>query len=964
MSTLTIQLFGAPLAAIDGRPLITDTRKATALLAYLAVTRQPQTRDTLATLLWPDLDQGRARAALRRTLSALNAAAPLPWLRVEREQVALLCDDNVVCDVHSFERCIVACPPDDRTPCTTCLRLLEEAADLYRGDFLAGFTLRDSAAFDDWQFFQAEGYRSTLARVLETLVRCASQGHEWPAAIGHARRWLAIDPLHEPAQRQLMLLYAWDNQRTAALRQYQECVRILDDELGVPPLAETTALYTAILNHQTPAAPSLAAAPPRSVQETAAAAAAAAPPLPPLVGREPEWAALQAAYQAANSRGRLVVIEGEAGVGKTALAAAFAEAQAQRGAALLTAVGYEGETTLAYAPLAMLLQRAAAQAAPRARLAALDPAMLAAVGRLQPTLLQLASPGPDHPPDPFAAQSRFFDGLAQAVHALLAGDQPGILLLDDVHFADSATLDWLTYFARRLGAQRICVVLVWRTDDVSAGHRLRQLVAESARQGAATVIQLARLSPSAVAHWVEQALPGATVDRAGLAARLYAETEGLPFFVAEYLHMLAHDPAAGAGAAWRAPTSVRDFLHARLAPVTEVGRQVLAAAAVIGRSFDLATVTAASGRSDDEAVTALEELLALRLVVEADAERVDFSHAQLRQVVYDELTHLRRRLLHRRVADALATAARRTGSEESAAGSLAHHYQLGGEHEKAAHFAFVAGEQARRVYANRAAIAYFEQALALGAPARCAAYTHLGDLHTLAGEYGRAEQAYLAALAACDAGQRADLEHRLGRLCERRGDATDAAQHFAAAAALLPPTATAHRAQLLTDWSLSVARTQDLTAAVHLAEAGLAAASAAGDGAALARAHTLLALLARRLGDLAAALAAAEAGLAAARSQPDPGILAAALNSLALVHADHGDPTAAIPLVQEALAQVVHMGDRHREAALRNTLADLYHVCGQNDQAMAQLKQAVVIFAEIGGEVGGENAEIWMLREW
>ena len=312
------------------------------------------------------------------------------------------------------------------------------------------------------------------------------------------------------------------------------------------------------------------------------------------------------------------------------------------------------------------------------------------------------------------------------------------------------------------------------------------------------------------------------------------QTEGLPFFVAEYLHMLAHDPAAGAGAAWRAPTSVRDFLHARLAPVTEVGRQVLAAAAVIGRSFDLATVTAASGRSDDEAVTALEELLALRLVVEADAERVDFSHAQLRQVVYDELTHLRRRLLHRRVADALATAARRTGSEESAAGSLAHHYQLGGEHEKGAHFAFVAGEQARRVYANRAAIAYFEQALALGAPARCAAYTHLGDLHTLAGEYGRAEQAYLAALAACDAGQRADLEHRLGRLCERRGDATDAAQHFAAAAALLPPTATAHRAQLLTDWSLSVARTQDLTAAVHLAEAGLAAASAAGDGAALA----------------------------------------------------------------------------------------------------------------------------------
>ena len=106
------------------------------------------------------------------------------------------------------------------------------------------------------------------------------------------------------------------------------------------------------------------------------------------------------------------------------------------------------------------------------------------------------------------------------------------------------------------------------------------------------------------------------------------------------------------------------------------------------------------------------------------------------------------------------------------------------------------------------------------------------------------------------------------------------------------------------------------------------------------------------------------AGLAAARSQSDPGVLVSALNSLALVHADSGDPTAGIPLIEAALDQVVRIGDRHREAALRNTLADLHHACGETEQAMAQLKQAVVIFAEIGSAVGGENAEIWMLREW
>ena len=153
MPTLTIQLFGAPQAAIDGNPLITDTRKAIALLAYLAVTRQPQTRDALATLLWPELDQSKARAALRRTLSVLSAAGPLPWLRVEREQVALINDADLICDVHRFAACVAACPPDERLPCADCRATLETAAALYHGDFLAGFTLRDSAAFDDWQFF-------------------------------------------------------------------------------------------------------------------------------------------------------------------------------------------------------------------------------------------------------------------------------------------------------------------------------------------------------------------------------------------------------------------------------------------------------------------------------------------------------------------------------------------------------------------------------------------------------------------------------------------------------------------------------------------------------------------------------------------------------------------------------------------------------------------------------------------
>ncbi len=227
-----------------------------------------------------------------------------------------------------------------------------------------------------------------------------------------------------------------------------------------------------------------------------------------------------------------------------------------------------------------------------------------------------------------------------------------------------------------------------------------------------------------------------------------------------------------------------------------------------------------------------------------------------------------------------------------------------------------------------------------------------------------ADEKYTAALAHCSADQRADLEHRLGRLFDRLGDTAAALRHYACAHELLPSDATSLHARMLTDWSLAVLRSGEIGAAAHLAQQGLHAAETAGDAAALARSQTLLCLLARRQGDMTAALAAGSAAVAAARQRQDVSILAAALNSLALVHADAGDPACAIPLVEEALTQTTRIGDRHRAAALHNTLADLHHAGGQEEQAMAQLKQAVVIFAEIGEEVGGANAEIWMLREW
>lgn len=173
MFRTTISLLGAPRIEHGGVPVEVDTRKATALAAYLAVTRRGHTRDALSGLLWPEYNQGRARAALRRTLSSLGKAREEGWLLADRESVDLA-HDAIWVDVVRFEDLLAACKlhghPESEV-CAECLPLLTEAVEQYRDDFMAGFGLRDSVAFDDWQFFQAESLRRELAGALERLAR-------------------------------------------------------------------------------------------------------------------------------------------------------------------------------------------------------------------------------------------------------------------------------------------------------------------------------------------------------------------------------------------------------------------------------------------------------------------------------------------------------------------------------------------------------------------------------------------------------------------------------------------------------------------------------------------------------------------------------------------------------------------------------------------------------------------------
>ncbi|MFL5696294.1 MAG: AAA family ATPase [Ktedonobacteraceae bacterium] len=988
MSVLSLFLFGPPRIEIDGTSLSVDTRKAVALIAYLAITRQQHSRDSLATLLWSENDQFHARAALRRTLSTLNKALKGNWLDIDRETIGLNFQADLQIDVHVFLCLLAECRthghPANET-CTACEQPLTAAVALYQNDFLAGFSLRDSPQFDDWQLYQSDTLRRAFASALEGLTHCHSAAHHFDTALIHARSWLALDRLYEPAHRQLMLLYAWAGQRTTALHQYRECVQTLEQELGVSPLESTTRLYQLIKENQIPPLPPPLPAPVFVIKNQQAGSVATPDPHNvilhstlknlviagyPLVGREEEWATLRKTYHASEDDGRVIILEGDAGIGKTRLAEELLAYARSRGANVISARCYEGESHLAYAPVVTALRTALAQQHETQRLDAMPASWLSETVRLLPELATLR-PGLPPPPalDNPGTQTRFFEGIRQLFLALSAGNSPGILFFDDLHWVDGTSLEWLSYVLRRLHEQPLCLLFTWRGKQPTRGMPLHQLYVEAQRSGKAAILSLSRLSQPSVRELVQSV---STVHTTGhFVDRLYAETEGIPFFLIEYLTAIEKGVLNTEQVDWSLTGGIRGLLSSRLSTVDEIGWQLLNTAAVIGRSFDFDTLREASGRSDDETVTALEDLIAQGLVEEVQRHAgehnltYDFSHEKLRSFVYEETSLARRRLLHRRVAEALAGHTHGHRDDGSLAGQIAPHYRLAGNDAAAADYFKLAGEYARTLYANGEALAHLQLALTLGHPAMAALHEAIGDLYTLLGGYHSALDSYETAAAFCAADALAGVEHKLGAVYMRRGEWNLAESHLEAALSLWDGQAQPNQqASIYADRSLAAHRQGRVQQALEFAQRALSLAEASDDARALAQAHNMLGMLASHNSDTQAALHHLEQSLILAEKLHDPAMRAATLNNLAQAYRSNGATERALSLTESALALSSSQGDRHREAALHNNLADLLHALGATEAAMFHLRQAVSIYSEIGVEAGTVQPGIWKLSEW
>ncbi|MBK8988958.1 MAG: AAA family ATPase [Chloroflexi bacterium] len=305
MAQLRFHFLGAPRIEQNGAPVATDRCKAVALLAYLALTAVPHSREALAARFWPESDQASALAYLRRTLWEINQMLGPGYLAADREQITFATQEGVWLDVAEFRRLAASGE----------VAALAEAASLYVGDFLAGFTLRDAPEFDAWQYEMAEALRQQVGKVLQTVAIYHGERGEGETAVAYARRWLALDPLDEAAHRQVMRLYAGMGQRGAALRQYEQCAAILAEELGAAPTPETVALYEAIRTGE------LTAPPPPPVmtppQKTAVCHNLPAQPTP-FVGRTQEMAEVRRLF--ADPSSRLLTLLGPGGCGKSRLA--------------------------------------------------------------------------------------------------------------------------------------------------------------------------------------------------------------------------------------------------------------------------------------------------------------------------------------------------------------------------------------------------------------------------------------------------------------------------------------------------------------------------------------------------------------------------------------------------------------------------------------------------------------------
>jgi DNA-binding SARP family transcriptional activator len=751
MAQLSLKFLGSPEVRYQGQTLKFRSRKELALLIYLVVEGGLHSREKLIAFLWPDSDRPRGQASLRNALARLRGALAEvdSYLLIEPSVVGFDFSRPYQLDLDMVQTAIHVIQESTKPTDLVDLSPLQTATLIYRGDFLEGFSLADAPEFDDWASLQREAWHQHLERIFNRLSRRQFEAGQVEGSIDTTRQWLARDSLNEAAYRRLMQLYFLAGNRTAALQLFEQCRRVLVEELGVEPSEETRALAERVKNDKMSRWPGdrmndrhpVTLSPPQLVI--------------PFVGRAGEHSQLIAAFQAADQgQPQVVCVLGEAGIGKTRLSQAFLAWAGIQEADILQGRTFEAGGQLPYQPLIDALRdRLERENAPDDLLADL---WLAELSQLLPELrdrypdLPLPSTG-----DPNLARSRLFEAVARLGQAL-ARRKPVIIFIDDLQWADAATLEILPYLSRRWAKSqtRLLLFLTLRRESLATSASLREWLAQLAREASLTRLQLRPLTADATRQLVEglqgskdnqfplapmRSLPQGLLPNfpAQFAQWLFAETSGQPFFMAETIKMLVEQNILHAtyqpDGHWAVnfesaiqqitsqqplpmPPNVREVILTRVGRLSEIASALLTAGAVLGRACSFERLCQVSGIEELEGLAALDELVKSQLLSETTEAQhpYTFTHDKIRDVVYTEAGDARRRLYHRRAFEGLqAEAAQHPELSRGAAPELAHHALAARLFEPAFRYSVIAGDEAANVYAQAEAIGYYRRALDL-----------------------------------------------------------------------------------------------------------------------------------------------------------------------------------------------------------------------------------------------------------
>ena len=901
---------------ITGKPGNVLRRKERAILAYLAQCAHPKTRHELAYLFCQSAaNPGRT---LRLSLSRLRKSLGESVL-ISQGEAVLFNRDSCQTDFSPFQELLAGSQWQ-----TASLETLERIIPLYRGEFLEGLYLPDAPEFDIWLVGQRSYWAQLYERGALAWLKRLSTPERYVQAIPIAQRLVQQNPLLEEAHFHLIWLYAHTNQPAAARAQFDHCQAILETELAVEPGPALQALHAELLANRL--APRMAARPQIPVVSLT--------PTPPadFVGRESEWQTLNRAWdQVRQGHRRALIIKAEAGGGKTRLVQEWAKTLPDKD--YYYGPCYESSRNLAYQPWLPLLDELHRH---------LNPASIATLPL--PWRITLAHLLPALASQDDSAEQEQPDQLFAAVHALLMlAERPLVLFLDDWQWADAASLQLLQYLVAR--RTRVLLIGAYRTEEADDNPDLLTLLRDWSRNQDVDILALAPFAPETVSKLIRILWPKLPdgYREPHLRDQLWQATGGNPLFVSEIVRELAGTDQLPDRLP--VPPSLHELVQRRLHQLPTRGRQVLESLAIMDQPADFDLIRQVSGRSENDALEALELGLRWRLLRTTAETLMVFSHDLIRQAVRQQLSPIRRQILHRRTATALSHL-------QAPAATLAYHWGQAGDREQEARYAAVAGSHAAALYAYQDAAHYLQRALDLisDPQEQASLLLQLGEVLVVLGRWEQARSLYEQGLAlAADGHVRAAIQAEFGALLEYKGEYDDALQ-------MVLPAVDFYKGQ--EDWEQLVRllgylgrilwRQGLYQEALTTYENALTYTSRLASDRQLIRLHNNIGLVYWRQQRYEQAMEHFHQSRRMAETHQHKIALAIALGNIGNVHKDLGEFNQTLQYYQQALELDTELGNKMGMARHLGNLGVLHNDIGMNDKALEYFERALQLDEELG----------------